>query len=154
MGPMRILVVSPYFPPRNAIGALRVHSFARSWAAAGDDVTVLTTAKRPHQREHEMPSEGFEVVEVDYPVRPMLERLRRSVDSLAAGSRADAAFDEVLAETIEGLRRGESLDLVALKVKARLTRAYPSLLIMPATSMLWTSEFQPPLSTKWIAASC
>ncbi len=76
---MRVLIVSPYFPPRNAIGALRVHAFATCWAAAGDDVTVLTTAKRPHQREHEMPAEGFEVVEIDYRVSPILERLRHDL---------------------------------------------------------------------------
>lgn len=76
---MRVLIASPYFPPRNAIGALRVHSFARCWSAAGDQVTVLTTAKRPHQREHEMPSDGFDVVEIDYPVSPMLERLRHDL---------------------------------------------------------------------------
>jgi hypothetical protein len=79
MGGMRVLIVSPYFPPRNAIGALRVHAFARCWAEAGDRVTVLTTAKREHQREHEMPAEGFEVVEIDYRVSPMLERLRHDL---------------------------------------------------------------------------
>jgi glycosyltransferase involved in cell wall biosynthesis len=76
---MRILLVSPYFPPRNAPGALRVYGFARAWAEAGEDVTVLTTAKLPHQRGLELPREGFQVAEIPYTIPAGLERLRHAL---------------------------------------------------------------------------
>ena len=76
---MRILVISPYFPPRNAIGALRVHAFCTAWAAGGEEITVLTTTKRDHQRGAEVACDGFEVVEIDYWVPHLLERLRHAL---------------------------------------------------------------------------
>jgi glycosyltransferase involved in cell wall biosynthesis len=88
---MRILLVSPYFPPRNAIGALRVHAFARHWAAEGEQVTVLTTRKRDHQRGLELPCEGFELVEVDYPISRPLERLRSALRNGGNGRARDEA---------------------------------------------------------------
>src|SRR5262249_55171794 len=75
---MRILLVSPYFPPRSAVGAMRVHAFARYWSSQGEDVTVLTTVKRPHQRGIQVPCDGFRVVELDYPVPRFLERMRHA----------------------------------------------------------------------------
>lgn len=60
-----------------------------------------------------------------------LERMRRGVRKSASRPRSDAAFDEVLGAAICWLRRDESLDLVALKVKAHLTQTYPSLMIVP-----------------------
>lgn len=73
---MRILIISPYFPPQPAVAALRVHAFARDWAQAGHEVTVLTTEKRADQRGMDRPCEGIEVVEIPYRVPRMLERLR------------------------------------------------------------------------------
>ena len=58
-----------------------------------------------------------------------LERLLRGQKS--AAERSAGEFNEILAEVLIGLRKGDSFDLVALKVKARLTRAYPSLTILP-----------------------
>jgi hypothetical protein len=63
-----------------------------------------------------------------------LERLERSVNNLATQSRSDAQFHETLTDVISWLRRSESLDLAVLKLKARLTQTYRSLLIIPATS--------------------
>lgn len=42
---MRILIVSTFFPPLNAIASLRPYSWAKEWAREGHEVTVLTTAK-------------------------------------------------------------------------------------------------------------
>ena len=56
---MRILLVSPYFPPQNAVASLRTHAFASWWARAGEDVTVLTTVKRSHQRGLDLDCDGF-----------------------------------------------------------------------------------------------
>lgn len=63
-----------------------------------------------------------------------LDRLHRSGQQAASPSRSAAEFNEFLAAVIVNLRRGESLDLVTLKVKARLTQTYPSLTISPALS--------------------
>lgn len=46
---MRILLVSYYFPPYNAIGAVRVGKFAKYLAKAGNDVRVVTAADQPLQ---------------------------------------------------------------------------------------------------------
>lgn len=78
---MRILLVSPYFPPQSAIASLRAHAFARSWAGQGADVTVLTTFKRADQRGLEMCCDGFEVVELPYDVPRVFEALRRRYKS-------------------------------------------------------------------------
>jgi hypothetical protein len=66
-----------------------------------------------------------------------LERLQQGVRKAAVNSRHDAAFNEVLGGTITSLRRGESIDLVALKVKSHLTQTYPSLVVVPRTASLF-----------------
>jgi hypothetical protein len=58
--------------------------------------------------------------------------MRRGVPKGAAQSRSDAAFDEMLGAVMHWLRQDDSLDLVALKVKAHLTQTYPSLMIVPS----------------------
>lgn len=73
---MRILIVSPYFPPQLAVASMRVHSFARHWCDAGHDVTVLTTHKRSDQHGLDLPIQNIRVVELDYAVPRVLERLR------------------------------------------------------------------------------
>jgi hypothetical protein len=65
-----------------------------------------------------------------------LQRLIGTLERLLGGQKAAVErsageFNEILAEVLIGLRKGESFDLVALKVKARLTRGYPSLSILP-----------------------
>ncbi len=42
---MNILIISTYFPPQHSIASLRIHSFAKTWALAGNQVTVLTPCK-------------------------------------------------------------------------------------------------------------
>ena len=42
---MNILIISTYFPPQHSIASLRVYSFAKYWALAGNQVTVLTPRK-------------------------------------------------------------------------------------------------------------
>lgn len=74
---MQLLLVSPYFPPQQAVASHRAHSFASHWAEAGVDVTVLTTAKRADQQGLDLPREGFDVVEVPYQGPHYLEWLRR-----------------------------------------------------------------------------
>src|SRR5689334_24833420 len=73
---MRILLVSPYFPPQNAVASLRVHAFAQCWARAGHDVTVLTTAKRSDQQGLDLPRQDMRIVELPYVAPRLFERLR------------------------------------------------------------------------------
>lgn len=42
---MRILIISYYFPPMNAVASHRIYSWARTWVDAGHTVTVLTAPK-------------------------------------------------------------------------------------------------------------
>lgn len=75
---MKILLVAPFFPPQQAVASLRTYSFARSWADAGQAVTVLTTDKRPDQLGLTRSFDGFEVVELPYREPWYLEMLRRA----------------------------------------------------------------------------
>jgi glycosyltransferase involved in cell wall biosynthesis len=73
---MRSLIISPYFPPQNAVASLRVYSFARALVDAGAAVTVLTVAKRPDQIGLDLRCDDLELVELDYRVPRVFERLR------------------------------------------------------------------------------
>jgi hypothetical protein len=61
-----------------------------------------------------------------------LERLELGVRKTALQSRSDEQFHQTLLDLISWLRQDESIDLVVLKLKARLTQSYRSLLIIPA----------------------
>ncbi len=63
-----------------------------------------------------------------------LGRLERGVSKTAAQSPRDEQFHETLTDLMSWLRQNESLDLVVLKLKSRLTQSYRSLLIIPAAS--------------------
>ncbi|MCH7547624.1 MAG: glycosyltransferase [Planctomycetes bacterium] len=73
---MRILIVSPYFPPQQAAASLRLHALAETWAQAGEQVTILTTQKQDDQRSMPLPCDGFTVVEIPYRISRILQRLR------------------------------------------------------------------------------
>ncbi|HHN77913.1 MAG TPA: hypothetical protein ENK11_04460, partial [Phycisphaerales bacterium] len=88
-GPMRVLIVSAFYPPQPAIASLRVHGCACAWADAGEDVTVLTTTKRPDQRGGPAESPGVRVVEVPYRASVFAEWLRREAGE--RGMRTGAA---------------------------------------------------------------
>ena len=75
---MKILLVAPMFPPQRGVASLRTHSFAATWTADGDAVTVLTTQKRPDQVGLTLPVNGFEVIELPYRGPWLLELLRRA----------------------------------------------------------------------------
>ncbi|MCI0639023.1 MAG: glycosyltransferase [Gemmataceae bacterium] len=75
---MRLLLVTPCFPPLQASGSLRTQGFARAWSQAGCAVTVLTTVKRADQAGMPLPVDGIDVAEVDYQAPALLEKLRQS----------------------------------------------------------------------------
>lgn len=74
---MRILLISPIYPPQATVASLRVHAFARTWVESGARVTVLTTAKRADQGGFDLPPSGADVVEIPFDVPAPLEALRR-----------------------------------------------------------------------------
>jgi hypothetical protein len=74
---LKLLLIAPVFPPQRSVASLRTHAFATTWAAAGHDVTVLTTRKRPDQTGLNLPVHGFRVVELDYAGPRLFEWLRR-----------------------------------------------------------------------------
>lgn len=74
---LKILLVSFFFPPRNAVASLRPYSWAKWWSKAGFDVTVLTIPKRPRPSDMHMPCEGFRVEEIPPPFfGPYLRKLQ------------------------------------------------------------------------------
>ena len=40
---MKILIVTPFFPPQNAVASLRPYSWAKYWGRLGHEITVYTT---------------------------------------------------------------------------------------------------------------
>lgn len=65
---MRILIISTYFPPLNSIASHRPYSWAKYWAMAGHEVTVLTTAKEIDPNTAlKLPLTDFKVLEVPLP---------------------------------------------------------------------------------------
>lgn len=68
MAQLRILIVSTFFPPLNSIASLRPHSWAKYWAQAGHDVTILTTEKQQDSSvQLHLPCDSFRVIETPYP---------------------------------------------------------------------------------------
>lgn len=59
---LKILIVSPFFPPLNSIASMRPHSWAKHWTFAGHDVTVLTTEKWPQPTDSPLPNNGFRII--------------------------------------------------------------------------------------------
>jgi glycosyltransferase involved in cell wall biosynthesis len=74
---MRILLVSPVFPPQRGAGGQRTQGFAQAWRRAGEDVVVLTSAKRADAVDGAAGRDEFEVAEVAFRVPRYLEALRR-----------------------------------------------------------------------------
>src|SRR3954451_6634615 len=84
---LKVLLVSAWFPPANAIGAIRVGHFAKSFHDAGHDVRVLT-AQNPGDQSLPLGLPSNRVVYVQAPrggemldrfVRPPLKLVRRLV---------------------------------------------------------------------------
>jgi glycosyltransferase involved in cell wall biosynthesis len=58
--PVKILIVSAFYPPENAIAAQRPLSWAREWASEGHELTVLTVRRE----DSKLPDAGFAGVRV------------------------------------------------------------------------------------------
>lgn len=72
---MRILIISTFFPPLNSIASLRPYSWAKYWALAGHDVTVLTTKKAELSVNLKLDHVGYTVIEV--PEAKFIQAMRK-----------------------------------------------------------------------------
>lgn len=80
MKPLKILIISTFFPPLNSIASLRPYSWAKYWTQSGHDVTVLTTEKQPDPSLMlYLPNPGFKTIEVAFP--QWLKSLRKDYNS-------------------------------------------------------------------------
>ncbi len=65
---MRVLIITHYFPPLNAIGSLRLYSWAKYWKEIGCDITILTTRKnRKFKHQLHFDLRDFRIIEVSLP---------------------------------------------------------------------------------------
>ena len=60
---MRILIVSPFFPPCNNIASLRPYSWAKWWSKAGHKVTVISSDIYQEPKNLQLDCSGFKVVQ-------------------------------------------------------------------------------------------
>ena len=74
---MRVLLVSPCFPPQDNIASLRACAFARHWSDAGEEVAVLTTAKDEAPAGSLGTDDQYSVAEISYDVPLIFRALRR-----------------------------------------------------------------------------
>jgi len=88
MKPLRILIVSTYFPPAPSIASLRTYSFAKYWARMGNDVTVLTTKKEDFgEVALNLPVENFTVLEIPFfNVFAVAKRLLKALTGVGRGA--------------------------------------------------------------------
>jgi hypothetical protein len=63
---VKILIISKYFPPENAIASLRPYSWAEYWSRDGHDITVLTTLRSPQNNDLNLDCSSFNVIRIPY----------------------------------------------------------------------------------------
>lgn len=77
---LKLLIVSTYFPPMNAVAAQRVVSFARHWSRMGHSVTVLTPARSYEEVGASGSVDGYRVLRIPVPIITSLrDRVRKPV---------------------------------------------------------------------------
>ena len=110
---MRILIVSTFFPPLNSIASLRPYSWAKQWAKAGHDITVLTTEKWPQPSDSPLPISGLRIITLPIPGAAFVLRIlgMKSKDEVASPPSALLAVGgasrppNALYRWLDGLRR-------------------------------------------------
>lgn len=103
---VRILLISVFYPPQNAIASQRAYAWAKYWSRAGEQVTVLTPTKDLSRADlSPQPTEGVRIVEVA-PIglfAALKKMVRRSAQTVGAVARADHAAGETRSR--RGIRR-------------------------------------------------
>ena len=72
---MKILIISYYFPPLNSIGSLRPYSWAKYWAKAGHDVTVLTMKNASKENSLNLDCSNFKIIRIESKLYNTLSKL-------------------------------------------------------------------------------
>ncbi len=62
---LKILILTTFFPPLNSIASLRPYSWAKYWALAGHDVTVVTVKRKITPYALDLPNTGFHLQEIE-----------------------------------------------------------------------------------------
>jgi hypothetical protein len=65
---MKILIISVFFPPQNAIASLRSYSWAKWWSREGHAVTILTTTKEQRDNDFVMDISNFTLIDLSIPI--------------------------------------------------------------------------------------
>ena len=135
---MRLLLVSPYFPPQRGAASIRLWALVRQACAAGIEVDVLTTAKHLDQIiEWEGEFSGA-VHEIEYQV-PRLLRSLRKVHKQEEGAAHEGA--------VSGARVGRLIKGSLGRIRAH-TGVYSSVRMPDLTdywvgpAIAWASEHQ------------
>ena len=69
----KILIITHYFPPINAIASHRPYSWAKYWSRMGHNITVLTTKKEPKSNDLNLDCSFFKVIEAENIIRNKLK---------------------------------------------------------------------------------
>jgi len=72
---VKILIISYYFPPLNSIGSLRPYSWAKYWAKAGHDVTVLTMKNASKENSLNLDCSNFKTIRIESKLYNTLSKL-------------------------------------------------------------------------------
>jgi len=72
---VKILIISYYFPPLNSIGSLRPYSWAKYWAKAGHDVTVLTMKNASKENSLNLDCSNFKIIRIESKLYNTLSKL-------------------------------------------------------------------------------
>lgn len=99
---MKILIVSKYYPPRNAVASLRPYSWAKNWVREGHDVTVITGRSASAPCGLTLPDAGCTVTQV--PLSPLVATLKRSYSRLA-GRAGGALPARTIIQTVDAGRK-------------------------------------------------
>ena len=111
---MKILIVSPNFPPLNSIAALRPYSWAKYWRVLGHDITVLTTTKPLSDRNLNYDLSRFDLIEIDIPGYNHLRRLDNTPNEhLPSESTTKYAVARRILDVLNEVRRSRGIFLGA-----------------------------------------
>ncbi|MCI7589552.1 MAG: glycosyltransferase [Spirochaetia bacterium] len=78
---MKIMIVSFYFPPQNAIASLRSYSWAKYWSQMGHEVTVLTALKPNKINDLRYGLANFKIIAISgFSLKKNIENVKKSVN--------------------------------------------------------------------------
>lgn len=161
---MRILIISPFFPPLNSIGSLRPYSWAKFWSQEGHSITVLTTKKTPTPQDLHLPCEDFHVQEIPY--ASFLTSWKKEYQTMQKEKTPQIGWKQHLVKAFRTIREKKGIfnacrmpDFTDLWIKPAYTfiKSQPSWDLIVSTSGPYASHIvaeklkKKGLAKKWIA---